>query len=376
MSQIAANGFILLAVIGWIIAIIACFKPMWRSPDPKAGGQFTWEGLWERCKDSTEQRPCEAYNSVQPLPLDLQVSRKMIITAISMTVLPLALSIMGANCPSCKKNKVTVMIISGALFFLAGCLVLIPVTWIKGINKDFVERKLGASINMCFGAGSLLIAGGVLLCGNSLLWEERAITSSSTHRSKRMEIGGLTLGFIGWILAIGTCFLPMWRVTTSSGSSTYFFGPWMKCIMQSTDKMECKVYKPVDIFPFPGHRTACISTIISIALGVQALINFIRRKKGLFCCTYVDDDKTRRIEFKASKAVITSLAGVLYVIAGIVLVIPLSYFNTINDSKDSDWNMTQHSYLEASTYIGFAAAALLIIGGFLLCFSYFARSRD
>ncbi|KAI4896557.1 hypothetical protein NFI96_022417 [Prochilodus magdalenae] len=393
MSRKKVNAGILLALIGWMNVIIACFKPLWRCSKEK--GQITWDGLWETCvEDSPEQRRCKAYNSVHPFPPDLQVSRNIIVIAISMTVLPLTLSIMGANCPSCIKNKMKVVAISGGFFFMAGCLVLIPVTWINTINQDLKEQELGESFKMSFGGACLLIIGGVGLCHYSFPQEERqpnwkcritellrmktkdnrARKTSSTRSSNGIKIGGFTLGVIGWILAIGTCFLPMWRVTTSTGSPTYFHGLWMRCVMPSIDQIKCEVNSTM--LNAPGHQTACVTTIISILVGLQALINFIMRKKGVFCFLYCKDSKIKQYVYKGSKVEITSLAGVLYIIAGFALVMPVSFFSTIQYSDKPDLNVTQRSELEASIYMGFAAAALLIIGGFLVCCSYLARKME
>ncbi|XP_036447908.1 claudin-4-like [Colossoma macropomum] len=164
---------IALALIGCIIAVVACVLPMWKVSVVSKGHlstvQIIWEGLWMSCvMQITGHMQCTAYDSMEALPSDLQLARDMIVIAIITALLPLTLSFMGAKCTNCIKDrgfKAKVMIISGVMFIIAGCLVLIPVHMTRNTTIQFsVHTELGASLYFGIGAAALLIIGGLLLC--------------------------------------------------------------------------------------------------------------------------------------------------------------------------------------------------------------------
>uniref|UniRef100_A0A3B4D5S1 Claudin n=1 Tax=Pygocentrus nattereri TaxID=42514 RepID=A0A3B4D5S1_PYGNA len=123
--------------------------------------------------------------------------------------------------------------------------------------------------------------------------------------SKKLKIGGLALGLIGWILAILTCALPMWVVT----SQTYFEGLWMSCVMQ-TGQFKCNLVQ--------SSGLENVRSIMLVSIGL--VLGYIH----VVLC----------IKVKASKANVTIISGVLFIIAGIVLVIPVSLtsYNIIQGS--------------------------------------------
>ncbi|XP_036448118.1 claudin-4-like [Colossoma macropomum] len=184
---------IALVLIGWITAVVACVLPMWKvSAVTEAGtgrAQTIWEGLWMSCvTKSAEKMQCTAYNSTQAITSDLQAARDMTAIAIITALLPLTLSFMGAKCTNCIKDKALqakVMIISGVFFIIAGCLVIIPASWIKNSivqektprgsynpSENTAERsELGAALYTGFAAAALLIIGGVLQCCTCLTRE-------------------------------------------------------------------------------------------------------------------------------------------------------------------------------------------------------------
>ena len=170
---------IALALIGWITAVVACVLPTWKvSAVTEAGtgrAQIIWKGLWMSCvTKSPGQTQCTAYDSRETLSSDLQAARDMTVIAIITALLPLTLSFMGAKCTNCIKDKALkarVMIVSGVFFVIAGCLVLIPASWIK--NSIVQEKTPRVSLYFSFAASALLITGGVLLCCTCPPWNMR-----------------------------------------------------------------------------------------------------------------------------------------------------------------------------------------------------------
>ncbi|XP_076835847.1 claudin-3-like [Brachyhypopomus gauderio] len=180
--------------------------------------------------------------------------------------------------------------------------------------------------------------------------------------SMGMEIGGIALGVLGWIIAIITCALPMWRVTAFIGANivtaqVIWEGIWMNCVVQSTGQMQCKIYDSM-LALSQDLQAARAMTVISIVLGVLALMISIM---GAKCTNCIEDEPT--------KAKVMIISGVLFIIAGILTIIPVSWTASavIQDFYNPMLISAQRRELGASLYLGFAAAALLLIGGAMLC---------
>ncbi|XP_041947652.1 claudin-3-like [Alosa sapidissima] len=188
--------------------------------------------------------------------------------------------------------------------------------------------------------------------------------------SMGLEIGGIALGVIGWIIAIVCCALPMWRVSAFVGANivtaqTIWEGLWMNCVVQSTGQMQCKVYDSM-LALGSDLQAARAMTIISIILGVLGLLISIMGAKCTNC-----------IEDEASKAKTMIVSGILFIIAGILMLIPVSWSadRTIKDFYNPLVPASTLRELGAALYIGWAAAALLIFGGAMLCCTCPPRER-
>nr|XP_055035916.1 claudin-3-like [Misgurnus anguillicaudatus] len=185
-----------------------------------------------------------------------------------------------------------------------------------------------------------------------------------------LEIGGIALGIIGWIIGIVACALPIWRVTIFIGANivtalTIWEGLWMNCVVRSTGQIQCKVYDSILALPQDLQASRAM-TIISIILALLAVMISIMGAKCTNC-----------IEDKATKAKVMIVAGVLFILAGILELIPAAWVanQIIRDSYNPMLIDAQRRELGASLYIGFAAAALLLIGGAMLCCSCRPREK-
>lgn len=180
--------------------------------------------------------------------------------------------------------------------------------------------------------------------------------------SAGLQIGGTALGILGWIGAIVVCALPMWRVTAFIGNNivtaqTSWEGIWMSCVVQSTGQMQCKVYDSMLALSsdLQAARALCI---IGILVGIVAILLAIAGGK---CTNCVEDE--------SAKAKVGIAAGVAFLIAGVLVLVPVCW--TANTIIREFYNplvvSAQKRELGAALYIGWGAAALLIIGGGLLC---------
>ncbi|XP_040829720.1 claudin-3 [Ochotona curzoniae] len=188
--------------------------------------------------------------------------------------------------------------------------------------------------------------------------------------SMGLEITGTSLAVLGWIGSIVCCALPMWRVSAFIGSSIItaqiiWEGLWMNCVVQSTGQMQCKVYDSLLALPqdLQAARALIVVAILVAAFGLfVALV-------GAQCTNCVQDETT--------KAKITIVAGVLFLLAALLTLVPVSWSaNTIiQDFYNPLVPEAQKREMGAGLYVGWAAAALQLLGGALLCCSCPPRDK-
>ncbi|XP_068569442.1 claudin-4-like [Cebidichthys violaceus] len=180
--------------------------------------------------------------------------------------------------------------------------------------------------------------------------------------SAGFQILGTALCIIGWIGTIVVCAIPMWKVTAFIGQNivtaqTTMEGIWMTCVVQSTGQMQCKVYDSM-LALTSDLQAARALIIISIMLGV---IGILLSLAGGKCTNCVEDE--------SSKAKIGIASGVVFILAGILCLIPVCWTaNTIvKDFYNPILGGSQKRELGAALFIGWGASGLLILGGALLC---------
>ncbi|XP_075851493.1 claudin-4 [Microcebus murinus] len=180
--------------------------------------------------------------------------------------------------------------------------------------------------------------------------------------SMGLQVTGIALAVLGWLGAMLSCALPMWRVTAFIGSNivtsqTIWEGLWMNCVVQSTGQMQCKVYDSLLALPqdLQAARALIVICIIVAALGV--LLSVVGGK----CTNCVEDE--------SAKAKTMIVAGVVFLLAGLLVMVPVSWTanNIIRDFYNPLVASGQKREMGASLYVGWAASGLLLLGGALLC---------
>ncbi|XP_004076223.1 claudin-4 [Oryzias latipes] len=179
-----------------------------------------------------------------------------------------------------------------------------------------------------------------------------------------LELTGISLAVLGWLLSVLSCALPMWRVTAFIGANivtaqVYWEGLWMSCVFQSTGQMQCKVYDSMLALP-QDLQAARALTIITIVIGVVAvLISMV----GAKC--------TNCTEGEGVKARVMIGSGVAFIAASLAQLVPVCWSaNTIvREFYSPIIPAAQKMEIGASLYVGWAASALLLIGGSILCCS-------
>ncbi|XP_033955791.2 claudin-4-like [Pseudochaenichthys georgianus] len=343
---------VILSVVGVVLSVTSCALPMWRVSafigSNIVTAQVYWEGLWMNCVfQSTGQMQCKMYDSMLALPQDLQAARALTIVSIIVGMVALLISVVGAKCTNCIEDegaKARVMAASGGGFITAALTQLVPVSWsAHTIIIEFYSPLIHSGQKMEIGAALM---------------------------SMGMEIVGIALGVFGFILAILTCALPMWRVTAFIGANiitaqTIMEGLWMNCVTQSTGQMQCKMYDSMLALPqeLQASRAMMIIAIILGILGV--LISIV----GAKCTNCIEDE--------GAKAKVMIISGIFFVLGGLLVLIPVSWTASvvIRDFYNPLLTSAQKREIGASLYIGWGAAALLLIGGALLCSSCPPREK-
>lgn len=180
--------------------------------------------------------------------------------------------------------------------------------------------------------------------------------------SMGLQVMGIALAVLGWLCAILSCALPMWRVTAFIGSNivtsqTIWEGLWMNCVVQSTGQMQCKVYDSMLALPQDLQAARALIVVCIILAVVGMLLSVVGGK----CTNCVEDEST--------KAKIIIVAGVVFILAGLLVMVPVSWTaNTIiRDFYNPLVASGQKREIGASLYVGWAAAGLMLLGGALLC---------
>uniref|UniRef100_A0A2K6MHE8 Claudin-3 n=1 Tax=Rhinopithecus bieti TaxID=61621 RepID=A0A2K6MHE8_RHIBE len=179
--------------------------------------------------------------------------------------------------------------------------------------------------------------------------------------SMGLEITGTALAVLGWLGTIVCCALPMWRVTAFIGSNiitsqTIWEGLWMNCVVYTRllalPQGSCGGPRPLIVVP-------------SSWSGLGLLVALV----GAQCTNCVQDD--------TAKAKITIVAGVLFLLAALLTLVPVSWSaNTIiREFYNPVVPEAQKREMGTSLYMGWAAAALQLLGGALLCCSCPPREK-
>ncbi|CAB1350123.1 unnamed protein product [Coregonus sp. 'balchen'] len=267
----------------------------------------------------------------------------------------------------------TINYIKGIFFILAGILILIPVFWkARAIISDsskllFGEkRELGGALyigwNFVKTEGAIapgsplevqhLCCFGISLLSHIVLPPGRAGVERRTQgpsMSMGMEIMGIALGVIGLINTILVCALPTWMETTFIAANfgtkeVVWDGLWMSCVKRSTSQMQCEVYDSMPSSVWSSNlQAARAMNIITIILGfLGVMVSMV-------------GDKT-----------INYIKGIFFILAGILILIPVSWKARAIISDSSKLLFGVKRELGGALYIGWVGAAFLLIGGVIL----------
>ncbi|TRY83661.1 hypothetical protein DNTS_027959 [Danionella cerebrum] len=187
-----------------------------------------------------------------------------------------------------------------------------------------------------------------------------------------MSTGVQLLAFLlclgGWLLSFMALLNDSWRVSTFSDqlitSVWYYQSLWQSCARGSTGVSNCKVFE--SMLALAGYIQACRALmIIALVLG---LISVILASMGLKCVKLGSSSEE-------TKGKISLTAGILFLFSGLCVLVAVSWYaaRVIQEFNDPFYGGTRYE-LGTGLYLGWAAAALCILGGGTLCTSFKSSS--
>uniref|UniRef100_A0A3Q3AV28 Claudin n=1 Tax=Kryptolebias marmoratus TaxID=37003 RepID=A0A3Q3AV28_KRYMA len=190
----------------FVTSLVTAFLPLWKTMNSDLNEVENWfSGLWLTCLYTDERGiQCKAYDSVLGLPLDLQISRVLMLISIGTGAFALLAAFPGlegvgmfVGQPGVKRG---LLIFSGVLTWLSGLTTLAPVSvlayttvvefWDEGFPDAMPRWEYGEAMFSGWFGGLGLVIGGTLffvaVCmGDYDLRPPRALNSPQVkHRSK------------------------------------------------------------------------------------------------------------------------------------------------------------------------------------------------
>lgn len=131
----------------------------------------------------------------------------------------------------------------------------------------------------------------------------------------------------------------------------------MNCVVQSTGQQQCKNYDSLLVLPSDLQAARALTIISCMLSGLSLLV--------LFCGA----DFTTCVENEDAKPKISIAAGVGLLLAGILVIIPVSWSAhvVVQNFKNPLLISGQRMELGACIFIGWGAGVLLLLAGGLIC---------
>ncbi|XP_066092690.1 putative claudin-24 [Saccopteryx bilineata] len=175
-----------------------------------------------------------------------------------------------------------------------------------------------------------------------------------------MQLVGLLLSLLGWVLAIITTYLPHWKNLNLdlNEMENWTMGLWQTCVIQEEGGMQCKDFDSFLALPVE-LRIARILMFLSNGLGFLGLLV---SGSGLDCLRIGQGQR----ELKKRLLI---LGGILFWTAGIAALVPVSW--VAHMTVREFWDETVPEIVPRwefgeALFIGWFAGVSLLLGGCLL----------
>ncbi|XP_056149187.1 claudin 15-like a [Lampris incognitus] len=178
-TAVEATGFFL-CIASWLVTGAALANDYWKISTVSGGVIIStreYENLWHSCaENSAGIAECRDFESLLALPGHIQASRALMIMSLLLGLACLIVSLLGLKCirigSATQQTKAKIAVAGGILAILSGICTLIAVSWYaQRVVQDFynpmlggMKFELGTGLFMGWGAASLSVLGGTLLC--------------------------------------------------------------------------------------------------------------------------------------------------------------------------------------------------------------------
>ncbi|XP_060678587.1 claudin-4-like [Hemiscyllium ocellatum] len=181
--------------------------------------------------------------------------------------------------------------------------------------------------------------------------------------SSGLQALGISLCLLGLVAAVVCCVLPKWNQSSFVGASivtaqTHQDGIWKNCVTQSTGQQQCKYYDSILSLPSDVQAARALTVIAIVLSGLGLLLALA----GANFTTCLQDEGV--------KGKVAAGAGGLLVLAGLLVLVPVSWSAHLTVSNFYDPQVTDKREIGTSIWVGWVAAGLLALGGALLCCSW------
>ncbi|XP_053504542.1 claudin-2 [Ictalurus furcatus] len=180
IAAVELMGFFL-GILGLIGNLVATLLPYWEVSAHIGQNIVTavtnMKGLWMACvHQSTGVFQCETFSTSLGLSTELQAARAMMVFSVIFSALACAVSSVGMQCTTCMDGfsgtKAKAAGAGGCLFFIAGLLSLIPISWqthevvqtfYQYTEHDGLKFEIGDCLFVGFASSIVSLLGGGLL---------------------------------------------------------------------------------------------------------------------------------------------------------------------------------------------------------------------
>ncbi|KAM3830428.1 putative claudin-25 [Vipera latastei] len=173
-TTVQLSGLIV-SLFGWVLSCVATYVPLWKSLNLELNDLEIWNvGLWQTCVSQAVTQ-CENYASLLALPVEIKISRVLMVTSNGLGFLAFSLALWGSNClkTSDPGQKRPFGITGGILFCLSGITTLVPISWVAyDTVQDFWDQtvpdvvprwEFGEALFLGWFAAFFLLLGGCLI---------------------------------------------------------------------------------------------------------------------------------------------------------------------------------------------------------------------
>ncbi|XP_028833031.1 claudin-1 [Denticeps clupeoides] len=178
-----------------------------------------------------------------------------------------------------------------------------------------------------------------------------------------LQLMGFALAFLGSVGMIASIAMVQWKASSYVGDNiitaqALYQGLWMTCASQSTGQVQCKQYDSLLQLPAEIQVTRALM-LVGILMSFFAILV---ESVGMKCTTCLGDNKQQKNK-------VALAGGVMFIVGGFCALLgTCMYANRIAQDFYSPFTPTNGRYeFGGALFVGWAAAALAMIGGGFLC---------